>query len=39
MEKTLMLFGDAKVFVASIVKELNAAVSAVAVDVKMSETP
>jgi NAD(P) transhydrogenase subunit beta len=28
MEKTLMLFGDAKVFVASIVKELNAAVAA-----------
>ncbi len=28
MEKTLMLFGDAKVFVASIVKELNAAVGA-----------
>lgn len=28
MEKTLMLFGDAKAFVASIVKELNAAVAA-----------
>lgn len=28
MEKTLMLFGDAKAFVASIVKELNAAVGA-----------
>ncbi len=29
MDKTLMLFGDAKTFVASIVKELNAAVGAV----------
>jgi H+-translocating NAD(P) transhydrogenase subunit beta len=28
MEKTLMLFGDAKAFVSSIVKELNAAVAA-----------
>ncbi|MBV9406417.1 MAG: NAD(P)(+) transhydrogenase (Re/Si-specific) subunit beta, partial [Acidobacteriaceae bacterium] len=28
MEKTLMLFGDAKAFVASIVKELNSAVAA-----------
>ena len=28
MEKTLMLFGDAKAFVGSIVKELNAAVGA-----------
>jgi NAD(P) transhydrogenase subunit beta len=28
MEKTLMLFGDAKVFVGSIIKELNAAVGA-----------
>ena len=28
MEKTLMLFGDAKAFVGSIVKELNAAVAA-----------
>ncbi len=28
MDKTLMLFGDAKVFVASIVKELNAAIGA-----------
>ena len=28
MDKTLMLFGDAKAFVASIVKELNASVSA-----------
>ncbi|MBV9301510.1 MAG: NAD(P)(+) transhydrogenase (Re/Si-specific) subunit beta [Acidobacteriaceae bacterium] len=28
MDKTLMLFGDAKVFVGSIVKELNAAVAA-----------
>ena len=28
MEKTLMLFGDAKAFVGSIVKELNAAVTA-----------
>ena len=27
MEKTLMLFGDAKVFVGNIVKELNAAVA------------
>jgi H+-translocating NAD(P) transhydrogenase subunit beta len=28
MDKTLMLFGDAKTFVGSIVKELNAAVAA-----------
>jgi NAD(P) transhydrogenase subunit beta len=28
MDKTLMLFGDAKAFVASIVKELGAAVGA-----------
>ena len=27
MEKTLMLFGDAKTFVSGIVKELNAAVA------------